>query len=171
MKFTIKDLAEGKCAVKNDGTLEELHKVLKLAFPKDNNKPNGNCTYYYALDRNKNEWISNDDTTIPIQSVKDFLIPEEFNPKPEEYVWVSHNNMVWHKRIFIGKVEKSKRPYITILSEMDKKNYEKGYIFACFAWEYIRSFEEELVHLTIEDISAGKGVGVPPHLIRIKTKE
>ena len=30
--FTIKDLSEGRCAVINDGTLEELHQILKLAF-------------------------------------------------------------------------------------------------------------------------------------------
>lgn len=28
--------------------------------------------------------------------------------------------------------------------------------------------KEELVHLTIKDISEGKGTGVPPHLIRVK---
>lgn len=31
--FTIEDLANGKCAVVNDGSLEELGEVLKLAFP------------------------------------------------------------------------------------------------------------------------------------------
>lgn len=33
MKYTIQDLSEGKYDVINDSTLEELKKVLKLAFP------------------------------------------------------------------------------------------------------------------------------------------
>ena len=35
-----------------------------------------------------------------------------------------------------------------------------------YYWEEIPN--EEVVELTIEDISNGKGVGIPPHLIRIK---
>lgn len=37
-------------------------------------------------------------------------------------------------------------------------------------WNYAIDIDEtnEIVELTIEDISKGKGVGIPPHLIRIK---
>lgn len=35
MKYTIDDLKNTKCAVINDGTIEELNKVLTLAFPND----------------------------------------------------------------------------------------------------------------------------------------
>lgn len=36
-------------------------------------------------------------------------------------------------------------------------------------WKYAKDVEEEqIVELTIEDISNGKGVGIAPHLIRIK---
>lgn len=37
-------------------------------------------------------------------------------------------------------------------------------------WSYWREIEktEEIVELTIKDISEGKGTGIPPHLIRIK---
>lgn len=31
-KFTIKNLSEGRCAVINDGTIEELNKVLRAAI-------------------------------------------------------------------------------------------------------------------------------------------
>lgn len=41
-----------------------------------------------------------------------------------------------------------------------------------FTWKYAKDIEvekiEEVVELTIEDISNGKGVGIAPHLIRIK---
>lgn len=47
-KFTIKDLAEGKCAVKNDGTVEELNKVLKAAFPSAEETAYGKNLFYYS---------------------------------------------------------------------------------------------------------------------------
>ena len=38
-----------------------------------------------------------------------------------------------------------------------------------FFWKYARPIQREKeIHLTMEDISNGKGVGVPAHLIRIK---
>ena len=46
MKYTIKDLREGKCAVINDGTLEQLQDVLKKAFPNDVSIPEGGAYYY-----------------------------------------------------------------------------------------------------------------------------
>lgn len=36
-------------------------------------------------------------------------------------------------------------------------------------WNYAKDIEEEtIVELTLQDISDGKGVGIPSHLIRIK---
>lgn len=48
-KFTIKDWAEGRCAVKNDGTVEELNKVLKAAFPVKNQSAIGSCDIYFKI--------------------------------------------------------------------------------------------------------------------------
>lgn len=36
------------------------------------------------------------------------------------------------------------------------------------SWKYARDIKEELVHLTFQDISDGKGIGIDPKLIRIK---
>lgn len=73
--FTIEDLANGKCAVINDGNKEELQKVLKAAYK------NTYCAYggidgvnYYWTD-NDYYW-KNSNTNynkLPTQSVKDFL--------------------------------------------------------------------------------------------------
>ena len=60
--FTIEDLKQGRCAVINDGTLEELREVLRLAFP--------DSILDVSLDKN---------TNLPTQSVKDFLNKEIFN--------------------------------------------------------------------------------------------
>jgi hypothetical protein len=73
--FTIQDLADGKCAIKNDGTLEELRKVLKLAFPNDFDRVGGVLSYYYTAP-SKNTWWGNGSTSLPSQSVKDFLVDE-----------------------------------------------------------------------------------------------
>jgi hypothetical protein len=75
MKYTIQDLADGKCLLINNDTLLELQTVLKLAFPNDPKEINGNA-YYYGR-KNDGEWSSvMIDHTLPIQSVKNFLYPD-----------------------------------------------------------------------------------------------
>ena len=70
-KYTIQDLADGKCCVKNDGTLEELNKVLKLAFPDD---CESSGAYDFYTRNYKLEWKGEDYIyPLPIQSVKVFL--------------------------------------------------------------------------------------------------
>lgn len=69
--YTIKDLANGLVAVKNDGTLEELRKVIKLAWPND--IKTGGCYRFYYKNCAKNEYWPSDSTDLPKQSVKDFL--------------------------------------------------------------------------------------------------
>lgn len=75
--FTIQDLADGKCAVKNDGTLEELRKVLGRAL-------RGTHKFYqFTIDE---DCVAIDKTDLPTQSVKDFFREvrktETFNPQP-----------------------------------------------------------------------------------------
>lgn len=71
--YTIQDLADGKCAVKNDGTLEELKKVLKLAFPLDPDIISGLNTYYFKHAWSSTQWSASVNTNLPTQSVKEFL--------------------------------------------------------------------------------------------------
>ena|SRR5690606_933140 len=74
MKYTIEDLRNGKCAVKNDGTVEELKKVLRLAFPSDNSVIEGAHKYYYSSSH-EGEWMGSSypRNDLPVQSVKNFL--------------------------------------------------------------------------------------------------
>jgi hypothetical protein len=67
--FSILDLAEGKCAVINDGTVEELNEVLRLAF---NFSDSSGIFRYYQLGEN-DKYFPTNTTYLPIQSVKDFL--------------------------------------------------------------------------------------------------
>lgn len=77
---TIQDLANGKCAVINDGTLDELNKVLKAAFPlvDEYQYPiQGINKYYHCIPHYKQEWtFTNGEINLPTQSVKDFLKQE-----------------------------------------------------------------------------------------------
>ena len=76
----IKQLREGTIALKNDGTLDELNKVLKYAFPNEPSESKGIRKYYFATS-NKYYWTLNDTTNLPSYSVKEFLKPESEYPK------------------------------------------------------------------------------------------
>lgn len=77
----IKQLREGTIALKNDGTLEELNKVLRYAFPNDSTKSNGNRKYYFKHSADENIWMWGEKTDLPSYSVKEFLKPENEYPK------------------------------------------------------------------------------------------
>lgn len=84
----LKKLREGTIAVKNDGTIDELNKVLKYAFPNDNSVSKGFTKYYFAS-KDKNYWSLYDTTNLHSHSVKEFLKSEseyqvDLNWKPEE---------------------------------------------------------------------------------------
>ena len=76
----IKQLRERTIALKNDGTLDELNKVLRYAFPNEPSESKGIRKYYFATS-NKDYWSLHDTTNLPPHSVKEFLKPENEYPK------------------------------------------------------------------------------------------
>ena len=76
----IKQLREGTIALKNDGTLNELIKVLKYAFPLDIGNTTGLYLNYSASNK-KDYWTGADTPNLPSHSVKEFLKPENEYPK------------------------------------------------------------------------------------------
>jgi hypothetical protein len=72
----IKQLQQEEIAVHNDGTLEELRKVLKYAFPEDDWSITGASKYYISSDGT--QWIPTSETKLLPYSVKEFLKEEEF---------------------------------------------------------------------------------------------
>lgn len=69
--YTIKDLAEGRCTILNDGTVEQLRAVIKAAFPNIECIPNGSCKYY-CKDNSINHltWDAyNSDFSLPIKNI------------------------------------------------------------------------------------------------------
>ena len=89
------------------------------------------------------------------------------NVGDEILVWDSAENNAT-KRIFLGYIEQSRCP-IYCVSIGDEDDFKEGKKVSIANWKNWKPIpKEEIVELTIEDISAGKGVGVPPHLLRIK---
>ena len=77
--FTIKDLADGKCAVDNTGNpdVEKLKKVLKLAFPADATSYEGFYKFYSSAKDNKYSRWTDNNQSLPTQLLADFELPEE----------------------------------------------------------------------------------------------
>ncbi len=96
--FTIKDFIEGKCAIKNDGTIEELRTVLSIAFPEDNLFTNGKNTFYFKMN-DYYVWQSSNNTEIPYQSVKKFI--DECSKLKKQ---VHLNKQIYTKEITIDKL-------------------------------------------------------------------
>ena len=145
--FTIEDLKQGRCAVINDGTLEELREVLRLAFP-NSNSTDGLYKFYYAK---YNAWNCVDSCNLPTQSVKDFLNKEL---KRGDLVWVSDNDPDKRatKAIYITKAEGANYPYITV-AKSDEDNYHAGNRFAIGEYLYATKVEEpKEVCMTVEEI-------------------
>ena len=149
--FTIEDLKQGRCAVINDGTLEELSEVLRLAFPNDGSYIRGEYKFYSMNPDNSNEWYPYDVISLPTQSVKDFLTKEL---KRGDLVWVSDNdpNKRDTKAIYIAKAEGANYPYITV-AKSDEDNYHAGNRFSTGEYLYATKVEEpKEVEMTIEEI-------------------
>lgn len=101
----IEQLRNGKVAVENDGTQDQLKKVLAETFPKDT-PTDGGFTYYEAYLKCPGKWMPSDFEYIlapTIVSVKDFFM-EEQEFEWGEVVEVSKGGYVdnWYKRYFIG---------------------------------------------------------------------
>lgn len=81
--YTIQDLRDEKVAVVNDGTVEELQEVIRIAFGDIGMKPSGDYSYYKRGDISTG-WLPSNKTNLPTQSVKDFLVqlPKEEKQDP-----------------------------------------------------------------------------------------
>lgn len=93
--FTIEDLRNGKCAVINDGTKEELHKILRITFETNVHTYTGSSKFY-RKQKLCNNWWGDNTTSLPAQSIKDFIkqldMQQETFPKDDFGVIVETNN-------------------------------------------------------------------------------
>lgn len=91
---------------------------------------------------------------------------EEFKPKRGDKVYIPE---IDETRIFLAEIEGARNPIVTVCGAYNGE-FNNGKPFSISVYESMEPIkvEENLVHLTFEDISNGKGKGVPSHLIRIK---
>ena len=138
-KFTIKDLMEGRCAVKNDGSLRDLIKVLTLAFP-DDVQPKGLRSFYFRSRISSERWNSSDTVNIPSQSVKLFL--ETAFPKRGDRILVSNDNGKWVERTFITFIEGELYPVVCV-DISHECSFKHGNKFLTYNWCYWKPIEEK----------------------------
>lgn len=153
-KFTIKDLAEGRCAVKNDGTVEELNKVLRAAFP--GCEESTGHWIYYAKHYYSNNWASFTRIEIPFQSVKDFLEELESPKLPKRgdriLVWNTCTNC-WLERIFITYIKGAKHPVVCV-TDIYEEEFNSGESFCTTAWDKWKPIhEKKVLEVTLEDVA------------------
>ena len=152
-KFIIKDLAEGRCAVKNDGTVEELNKVLKAAFP-NGRHASGDATFYFKSDNI--EWIGVNYTIGTSQSVKDFLEELESTklPKRGDRILVSNRACdKWYDKIFVTFIPGSIYSICCVLGNNEEKFYNNE-PFMTNNWEYWKPIpEKKVLEVTLEDVA------------------
>jgi hypothetical protein len=77
VKYTIEDLRNGKVALRNDGTLQQLEEILRFAFPQDSVpiRPHYQYLYFFA-DEHEGKWACTDSlakTKIPCQQIQLFI--------------------------------------------------------------------------------------------------
>lgn len=82
-------------------------------------------------------------------------------------VWDSDEKNA-NERIFLAYIEGARYPVVAITRDTEEKflHNEPFDIVVKTNWKPLP--KQEIVELTLEDISNGKGVGVKPELIRIK---
>ena len=151
--FTIEDLSKGNCAVINDGTLEELREVLKLAFP-DSGDNNVEGKYKYYIRSLHSGWTPADETSLPTQSVKDFLTKEL---KRGDLVWVNDKNPDERdlQLILLTKVDGAKHPFICV-EQGDESLFHDGLTFETTKYKYATKVKE--VCMTVEEIEKALGI-------------
>lgn len=166
MKYTIEDFKNGKVVIENNSK-EVAIEILKKSFP---NVPQFNGVFkYYWIGLSSNVWEVTDFPhklpNLPVQKATDFAL----GPERGDYVWVRDiNDGAWVRRIYITTVEGASCPYF-VVNKADEEEFKKGKSFFVTFWAQMKPIEEEqIIELTIQDISDGKGVGIPAHLIRIK---
>lgn len=119
--------------------------------------------------------IESEDTTIDNPFAELEFTNVDTLPAVGELIIVSNAESFSNiQRVFICYTEQSPYPVITVTKDVwDRliKGDIKNSLRVCPYKFFKKIAKEEIVELTLEDISAGKGVGVPSHLIKIVNKK
>ena len=145
-KKLIQRLRNGKIAVENDGTIEDLQQVLAEAFPTDDSRPTGTWDSYFRLE--KNCWVGNSTTNLPSYSVKDFFKDAKQEKTFPRVMLVSDTNSkkkAVKRVIFMIKNGK----YLGWLSANTIEESER--VTETFSWPYAWEVKEQTFPITITE--------------------
>jgi hypothetical protein len=122
--------------------------------------------FYYGLINNKFAYYTLKE--VQVAKARIIELPNELPQRGDEILVWDYDEKYTERRIFLTYIEGAIVPILCV----DKNNEDKfkcGQEFYTTRWKHWKPIpKEELVELTVEDISNGKGVGVKPELIRIK---
>lgn len=134
--YSIEDLINGRAALFNDGTEEELTKVLRHAFPDCKIEINNKMKYFFLDKANAIVWdCSDDEQSLPIESVK---------------------NLIW----WVQKREGNRKKYGDMAGESIKKGLHRENILvkintsedAQRAYDILKNAKEEIEDESIDDL-------------------
>ena len=115
----IQKVKDGKVAILNDGTVEQLKEVLLACFPLETCIVNPIFKYFYAGLEKKGNWYCHIQTNLPTVSVKEFY--------EDEFVWgeqvrINYNNAYWVKCFYVGKNPLKENEHI-VLSDSNNLHF------------------------------------------------
>lgn len=93
MKTLVERIRNRELAIENDGSLEELRKVLEYCFPEIKSKAIGNSKYYLALQEDKSYWVGSViKTGLTTVSVKEVLAEIEGEGKETKVIYLNEED-------------------------------------------------------------------------------
>lgn len=100
--------------------------------------------------------------------VQDPTLPEPLPQFGEEILVWDDDETKTEESIYLGYIRQTDYP-VTCVELGCEEEFKKGLTVPYYAWKHWKPLpKDELVYLTMQDISDGKGFGVPAHLIRVK---
>ena len=123
--------------------------------------------YYGVIDGCFSNYMQNQVIGCEIIEIPSEIIPNDLPKKGEVILVWDYDEQKPSQRIFLDYIPQSKSPVICVIPS-DETNFTNGEKVGVNLWINYKKFIPEFVELTLDDISAGKGVGVDPKLIRIK---
>ena len=135
--------------------MEQLSKVLKAAFPKDEFPVKGSDVYYYSSDVGK--WAAFRETRLPSHPISDFYTED----KPEfvrgEVVEVREYNVEkWVDRIYLTTIEGAIKPYMCV-AKSHEYLFKTNDPFDITHWTQIRKLQPKHIEVTRDEIATWKG--------------
>lgn len=148
-----------------------INYLLSLGAKNENDYSGTNVNAFYFISEKTGNITASNGILLPNGYTIVELKEKVIDLKRGDEILVSDNYSNYKKRIFLAYINGANIPVITV-ANADESNFKEGKPFSTVGWRcYEKIEEEQIVELTMEDISNGKGVGIKPELIRIKKQK